>query len=156
VNGFKCILVPLDGLPLSERALSGATALAHEFRSEVILLHVLNIPMPPLSTSHPEAESGWMKAALACAYRKAREYLDVQQQEVCRHGIEVRTLMSDRSPAKGILEVAAGEKVDLIVMNGQGQQDSARWNLSRIADTVARQSSCPVLLMPSAAQGERG
>ena len=156
MNDFRCILVPLDGLPLSERALSGVTALAQKFRSEVILLHVLNIPMPPLPMSHPEVESGWMKAALACAYRKAREYLDAQQQEVCQQGIEVRTLMSDRSPAEGILEVAASKQVDLIVMNGQGQQDSARWNLSSVADTVARQSACPVLLMPSAAQGERG
>jgi nucleotide-binding universal stress UspA family protein len=131
-------------------------ALAQKFRSEVILLHVLDIPMPSLPISHPEVERGWMKATLACAYRKAREYLDAQQQEVCQQGIEVRPLMSDRSPIEGILEVAAGEKIDLIVMNGQEQQDSARWNLSRVADMVARQIAYPVLLMPSAAQGERG
>ena len=151
MNDFGCILVPLDGLPLSERALSGAMVLAHRFQSEVILLHILHVPMPPSPISHPEVDTGWMRATVACAHRKAGEYLDAQQKKVYRQGIDVRTLMSDRAPAEVILEVAAGEKVDLIVMNGQGQQDSARWSLSSVADTVAHQSSCPVLLMSSVA-----
>jgi nucleotide-binding universal stress UspA family protein len=100
--------------------------------------------------SHPEVDTGWRNAALACAYRKAQEYLDAQQQTVCRLGIEVRTLMSDRAPAEAIINMAVSEEVDLIVMNGQGPQDSVRWNLSNVAGTVARQSPCPVLFMTSA------
>lgn len=156
MTGMRSILVPLDGSPLTEQALFRATALAQKFRSEVILLHILPIPVPAPPVSHPEMCTGWKRVALGCARRKAEKYLDAQQRQVRRQGIEVRALMCDRAPAEGILDVATREGVDLIVMHGRVHEGSPHGHLDGVAGAVAQQSPCPVLLMPSAEQGERG
>ena len=148
---FKRILVPLDGSPLSERALPSATALAGKSGSEILLLRVLDIPKPNPPTSHPEVTTGWERQARACAHQKAQSYLDAQQQEVYRQGNEVRALMHDGSPAEDILQVAGSEKVDLIVMSTHGRGGLALWSLGSVADKVARHSPCPVLLVRYAA-----
>jgi len=148
---FKRILVPLDGSPLSERALPIAMAMARKFGSKIILLRVLDIPVPTPPASHPGVAIGWVREARTQAHEEARSYLDVQQREVHRQGIEVRALMRDRSPADDILQVAASEKVDLIVMSAHGRGGLARWTFGSVADKVARHSPCPVLLVRYAA-----
>ena len=144
---FRRILVPLDGSPLAERAISLATALAEKFGSEILLLRVLDIPKPTPPTSHLEVTIGWVREARAQAHEEAQSYLDARQQEVYRQGIEVRALMRDRSPAEDILQVASSEKIDLIVMSAHGQGGLARWTFGSVADKVARHSPCPVLLV---------
>ena len=144
---FKHILVPLDGSLLSERALPVPTALAQRFGSEIVLLRVLDIPKLTPPTSHPEVSIGWERQARACAHRKAQSYLDARQQEVCEQGIEVRALMCGQSAAEDILQVACGEKVDLIVLSAHGHEALDRWTLDGVADKVARNSPCPVLLV---------
>ncbi|MGD9047538.1 MAG: universal stress protein [Anaerolineae bacterium] len=155
---FKRILVPLDGSPFSERALPVATSMAQKYGSEIILLRVLDIPVPTPPTSHPEVTIGWVREARAHAHREAQSYLDAWQQEVHRQGIEVHALMRDRSPGEDILQVAGSEKVDLIVMSAHGQGGLARWTFGGVADKVARHSPCPVLLVryaaPAGAAGE--
>ncbi len=144
---FKRILVPLDGSPLSQRALPVATTMAQKFGSEIVLLRVLDIPMPAPPTSYPEVSIGWERQARACAHRKAQSCLDALQQEVYEQGIEVRARMCDQSPAEDILQVTGSEKVDLIVMSAHGQGGLASWAVGDVADKVARHSPCPVLLV---------
>lgn len=144
---FKRILVPLDGSPLSERAMPVATALAQKFESEIVLLRVLDIPAPTPPASHPGVTIGWVREARAHAHLEAQSYLDAWQQEVYGQGIEVRALMRDLSPAEDILQVAGSEKIDLIVMSAHGQGGLARWTFGGVADKVARHSPCPVLLV---------
>ncbi len=148
---FKRMLVPLDGSPLSEQALPMAALLAQKFGSEIILLRVLDIPMPTPPASQPGVTIGWVREARAHAHQEAQSYLEARQQEVYRQGIEVRALMRDRSPAEDILQVAGSEKVDLIVMSAHGQGGLARWTFGGVADKVARHSPCPVLLVRHAA-----
>ncbi len=144
---FTRILVPLDGSPLSERALPVATTMAQKFGSEIVLLRVLDIPMPAPPTPYPEVSIGWERQARACAHRKAQSFLDALQQEVYEQGIEVRALMRDGSPAEDILQAACGEKVDLIVLSAHGREGLDRWTFGGVADKVARHSPCPVLLV---------
>lgn len=151
---FKRILVPLDGSALSERALPVATALAQTFGSEVILLRVLDIPVPTPPTSHPEVTIGWVREARDYAHREAERYLDARQQEVFQRGIEVRALMRDRSPAQDILQIVVSEGIDLIVMSTHGQGGLACWTFGSVADKVARHCPCSVLLVRYAADAE--
>ena len=44
---LKRILVPVDFSPLSKKALHYATRLAHEFRAEINLVHVIEPQVPP-------------------------------------------------------------------------------------------------------------
>ena len=142
---FKCILVPLDGSPLAERALPLATALALKFESQVILLRVLDIPTPTIPTFHPEIIPSWVSEAREQAHQEAERYLKAWQAELRQQGFEVRILLHDTSPAEDIIDAAIAEDVDLIVMSAHGRGGLARWNFGGVADKVARHSSCPVL-----------
>ena len=144
---FKHILVPLDGSALSERALPVATALAQAFNSEVILLRVLDIPVPTWPTSHTEVTIDWVREARAQAHAEAQSYLDARQNEIYQHDIEVRALMRDQSPPEDILNVATIEGIDLIVMSVHGQGGLACWSSGSVAEKVAHHSPCPVLLV---------
>ena len=144
---FKRILVPLDGSSLSERALPVARVLARKFESQIILLHVLDIPTPTAPTSHLEVMMGWVREARQCALQEAQSYLETIQRELYGEGFETRVLLRDRSPAEDILDVACAEDIDLIVMSSQGKGGLARWTLGGVAEKVARHSLCPVLLV---------
>ncbi len=144
---FKRILVPLDGSSLSERALPVARVLARKFESQIILLHVLDIPTPTAPTSHLEVMMGWVREARQCALQEAQSYLETIQRELYGEGFETRVLLRDRSPAEDILDVACAENIDLIVMSSQGKGGLARWTLGGVAEKVARHSLCPVLLV---------
>jgi nucleotide-binding universal stress UspA family protein len=148
---FRRILVPLDGSPLAEQALPLATALAKKFGSEILLLRVLDIPVAVAPTSHLEVIIGWVREARAHAHQEARTYLDVQQHEIYRQGIAVRAMVRDESAAEDILQVAACEGIDLIVMNAHGHGGQARWTFGSVAEKVVRHSPCPVLLARYAA-----
>jgi nucleotide-binding universal stress UspA family protein len=144
---FKCILVPLDGSPLAERALPLAKALALKFESQVILLRVLDIPTPTIPAFHPEIIPSWVSEAREQAYQEAERYLKTWQAELRQQGFEVRILLRDTSPAEDIIDAAIAEDVDLIVMSTHGRGGLARWTFGGVADKVARHSPCPVLLV---------
>ncbi|MCD6290533.1 MAG: universal stress protein [Anaerolineae bacterium] len=144
---FKRILVPLDGSPLSERALPAAAALAEKFDGRLILLHVLDIPTPTLPALYPEIAIGWVEEAREQAHREAQRYLEKLRAALEEQGLGVEVLLRDTSPAEDILDVATTGGVDLIVMSTHGQGGLARWTFGSVADKVARHSPCPVLLV---------
>jgi nucleotide-binding universal stress UspA family protein len=144
---FKRILVPLDGSPLAKRALPVALALAQKFESQIILLRVLDIPVPTPPTSHPEVMIGWVREARQHAHQEALSYLETVQGELDQQGVKTRTLLRDTAPAEDILDVAGAENIDLIVMSSHGRSGLTRWTFGSVAEKVARHSPCPVLLI---------
>jgi len=144
---FNRILVPLDGSPLSERALPVASALAQKFQSEIILLRVLDIPSPTAPTSHPEITIGWVREARQAALQEARDYLEALQRELGPQSLATRVVVRDASPAEDILQVAAAENVDLIVISAHGKGGVTGRPFGRVAEKVAHYSPCPVLLI---------
>src|SRR4051794_9423507 len=74
---FKKLLVPVDFSPLSERAFHHAVRLARQFKSELIVMHVLEpvVPVafeglamaPPDSTEEIAAANKGIRAMLASA-----------------------------------------------------------------------------------------
>lgn len=147
MSEFKRILVPLDGSPLAERALPAALALAQKFGSQIILLRVLDIPVPTPPTSHPEVTIGWVREARQQARQEAQSYLEAVQGELDRQAAKTRILLRDTAPAEDILDVAGAEDIDLIIMSSHGRGGLARWTFGSIAEKVARHSPCPVLLI---------
>jgi nucleotide-binding universal stress UspA family protein len=147
MSEFKRILVPLDGSPLAERALPAALALAQKFGSQIILLRVLDIPVPTTPTSHPEVTIGWVREARQQARQEAQGYLEAVQGELDRQAAKTRILLRDTAPAEDILDVADAEDIDLIIMSSHGRGGLARWTFGSIAEKVARHSPCPVLLI---------
>ncbi len=139
------ILVPLDGSTLSERALPVAESLANQYQAEIMLLRVLDLPMPTRVPAHPE--SLWIQEALQENHREIERYLASQRTALESRGIDIRVVVANAAPAEDILFVAESEAVDLIVMSSHGQGGSIRWGSGSVADKVMQQSPCPVLLI---------
>ena len=145
MNRFGRILVPLDGSDLAEEALSIAIELADKFDSQVILLRVLDIPLPLSPSPYPEER--WAHEALQYTYRHAQLYLDEHSQLLTDKAIPVRVLIREESPADEILLVAVAEDVDVIVMTSHGMGGPSRWPSGSVAAKVMQMSPCPVLLV---------
>jgi nucleotide-binding universal stress UspA family protein len=155
MSELRRILVPLDGSVLAERALPMAMLLAQKFDSQITLLRVLDgLLMSKVSSYYPYSASLIAKAREQ-AGKDAEIYLKGLQQELRRQGFKVEILVrEDASPAEAIVDIATGEKMDLIVMTTRGLGGLARWTIGSIADKVARHSPCPVMLIRSASQPE--
>jgi nucleotide-binding universal stress UspA family protein len=148
MNEFKHILVPLDGSPLAERALSPAITLSQQFDSQIILIRVVDFPDVMATTSAPDAiPNSAMVVARKQACREAELYLKAQEGELREQGVNVKTLLHDALPAENIIDTAIDESVDLIIMSTHGRGGLARWAFGSIADKVVRYGPCPVLLV---------
>ena len=148
---FERILVPLDGSRLAERALEPAARLATFPHHEVFLLRV-----PEARSMFEPASSGlfdfgllWPQQALERNSHEARQYL----QSICRQvhdpSLRLRILLSEGDPASVIVDTAAQENIDLIVMSSHGYSGIARWVMGSVAERVVRAARCPVLTLRS-------
>jgi nucleotide-binding universal stress UspA family protein len=146
---FHHILAPLDGSAKSERAIPVVIQLAEKLGSRVILLRVLEIPIP--SIERPSAVmKQWIDETVQLAHQEANAYLEQLADQFAERGIPVETIVRDQAPEEDILGVAKSENVDLIVMSphGRGYQNiGGCLSFGSIADKVMRRSSCPVLLV---------
>ena len=144
---FHKILVPLDGSPLSEKALPPALELAKKFASEVILLQVIDPPYP-ITTVSGAAIDQVIKEIRTATYSEATEYLKSHVDTLSEGGYNVKTEILEGSPiAKYILDVARHQEIDLIVMSTHGRGGLDRWVFGSVADRVLRHANDPVLLI---------
>jgi len=108
------ILVPHDGSEMSDKALDKAIDFSQAFKSEIIILHILDDRLIPSS-----AILGFIgeKSKLEDAKIQALNILKVgaeamlkdRMEKVKANGINVRFITGMVSPAEGIIEVAENE-----------------------------------------------
>lgn len=136
---FFKILVPLDGSPYSEAALQSASFMARAFGSSLKLVTVEEIPYP----LHP-AEAAVHKAE---SWQDAQKYLDARAHELRQQGCDVTTkVLRAGQPAQRILEEMAEERVDLLVIGSHGRTGLTRLLLGSVAERLAREAPCPVMI----------
>jgi nucleotide-binding universal stress UspA family protein len=62
--------------------------------------------------------------------------------------VEVRQVIEFGTPHKNIVEMAATENVDLIVMSTHGRTGLDHLILGSVAEKVVARAPCPVLIVP--------
>jgi len=127
---FRRLLVTLDGSAAAEQVLPFSHALALNFGSEVILLSVpddqeVENPAPNL-----------------------KHYLENVANSFHKAGINTRTIVTGYRPAVTIVNMAASEAADLVMMATHGRGGRERLYYGSVADRVLRQSRTPILLVP--------
>ena len=143
---FRKILVCSDG---SESALKAAEAggeLARTAKSELVLLHVFEVPLPP---SLMPTESGF------AALDFSPPPVDVQEAIVRRTAERLKSAgipFKDRrevaeSAEQAILDSADEEGADLIVLGSRGLGAVQRFLLGSVSDRVAHHAKCAVLIL---------
>lgn len=140
---LECVLVPLDGSPLSEAAMPVAAQVARDHEAEVVLVEVLEGQGTP--GSEMEAE------------HKADVYLRRMADRLRDRGlVRVRTTIWHGEAAQAIANAVTRERVDLVVMSTHGRSGLDRLRFGSVAESVVRKAPVPALLVRDVATWTRG
>jgi len=146
---FKRVLVPLDGSELAERALDPALAVVRATNAELLLLSV-----PSYQQIIAPAAAGYgmvpTDQIIDLGRDEAQQYLAGLRREARCSKCRIRTLVIAGDVAGCIVDTAASENVDLIVMTTHGYSGLTRWMLGSITERVLRGAPCPVLVVREA------
>lgn len=140
------VLVPLDGSPQAEAVLAPLGALLPREGSRVLLASVLHQPLPFGSSYLPDTVSEaeiWREQEASMA-----DYLQgvAERLRASAPGeIETRVLASHHT-ARGLLDLAAEERTDLIAVSTHGRRRAERLLLGSTADKLIRGAKVPVLV----------
>jgi nucleotide-binding universal stress UspA family protein len=147
------ILVPFDGSHTAERALAWASMVAAGSQAEVIVLVGYETPLTKKGRGSTYVES--VRNELQ---EEAHELAEEAAALLLAGGIAARAIVARGEPAAAVLEIAADEHVDLIVLGRrgltselggvQGTVERLRSGLSGgVAERVMRAAESPVLVV---------
>jgi nucleotide-binding universal stress UspA family protein len=144
---FKKILVPLDGSARAEAILPQVEALALEFGSDLVLLHVIEPGSNLLGPhgSHPDV-------GIELSRQKKDEierYLAGKKGEFREKGIAVKTAIAQGSVVETIILTAREHDVDLVAMASHGRTGLERVFYGSVAAGVLQSVDRPLLLVRS-------
>jgi universal stress protein A len=144
------ILAPTDLSDASRAGMRSALELAQALHAQIIVLHVIGVgddwmarheDFPPVSGLLDERK------------RRLGEFLQKNFADVSG-GLTITQEVELGLPYKNIVERAAQEQVDLIVMSTHGRTGLAHMLVGSVTEKVVGRSHCPVLAVP-ANPGER-
>jgi nucleotide-binding universal stress UspA family protein len=140
---FSRILVPADFSAPSEAALAYAKVLAGQFGSTLHVLHVVDDSLLTAYTS--EAFSPSLLKLRDEIETDTRERLGAVLSEDERRRFRAVVALRRGQAAAEIVDYAAGEQIDLIVMGTHGRGPVSHMFLGSVAELVVRRGPCPVL-----------
>jgi nucleotide-binding universal stress UspA family protein len=133
------VLVPFDGTPQAEEALSFA---AEEWSdANLTLLYVID---PVTAGFGQRALPGSSEEWYERARETARDHFDEARTRV---GRSFDTRIEVGSPARVIVDVADEDSFDHVVLGSHGRAGVSRVLLGSVAETVARRSPVPVTIV---------
>lgn len=136
------LLVPVDLTSEDPHEARFAAGLARALGAEIVLLHVIDYVPVVLPIELP---SGQPMPQLHVVREAAQKKLD---RIAAGLGFErVRTLVEVGPAAATIVETAAREAADQIVIGSHGRRAVSRWILGSVADRVAHTAACPVTIV---------
>lgn len=136
VAAIRRILVPVRGDAHNMRAVELACRLGFDQRAEILACHVVVVPLSlPLSTSLPGEEQ-----AAAGALDKAEEIIHY-------HGLVTRReIVRERDVARGVLRVAEGAQVDMVVLGINPRNLAAGESVGQATEQLLRRSHIEVIV----------
>ena len=143
------ILVPLDGSPLSRRALRHAL---EEFPdASITVLHVVDLFEPGYG-AYPDFETSYEPLMGSEEWYERAEEVSEQLFEDAReladdYDREVSTASEIGDPKRIIVDYADEEEIDHIVLGAHGRTEEERSVFGSIAEIVARRATVPVTLI---------
>jgi nucleotide-binding universal stress UspA family protein len=139
------IVVATDGSATAQAAVAWAAELAAPLGAAVVVISVIDyVHLYPSAMYFPADDT------------EMRERLDADLSgawsEPMRHaGIKFRTLVREGSPGAVIVETAAAEKADLIIMGSRGHGRLSEFVLGSVAHRVTHHARTPVVIVPPSA-----
>jgi universal stress protein A len=138
------ILAPTDFSDLSKVGIRYALEMARDITAEVIVYHAIDV-----------GEQWGNRRTQVSLYRnlleESRRLLDrflAENFADCIDLVEVRQVVEFGRPYKNIVEEAATEGVDIIVMSTYGRTGIDHVILGSVTEKVVAHAPCPVLVVP--------
>lgn len=144
---FSKILVPVDFGPHSVEAVRRGVELAGLLNAQVVLAYAyepVDYPLPEGLVSYPPEQLERMTEEL----RKRLEAARQDAESAGGRAVTSRLLYGAAAPS--IIDLAAQEGFDLIVMGTHGRKGVGRWVMGSVAEKVVRNARCAVLIVKQA------
>jgi nucleotide-binding universal stress UspA family protein len=107
----------------------------------------LAVPMAgTMMGDHPSSKPSWLRE-VGKMYNQADKYLDRVQRDLIKKGFNVETSVLIGNPAEAIVNFAADNGVELIIMASHGRSGVSRWASGSVTEKVFRSSCVPVLMV---------
>lgn len=152
---YKRILVPMENEDQQEQALDHARILAQHSGAVVVLVWLV----PVVASGESFFKQIQVEPGSSGARRHARGETFLAEAtrlfDATNVEIEPRIEVTPLPPEQAILEVAAAEQADLIVMATLPESAAGRFLFGSVADKVRRRSTIPVLFV-SPSRGKEG
>lgn len=146
---YQKILVPMDGSENSECVIEHVKTIAAGCRAaDVILLRVIE-PFPAYFMDY-KMNDNIIRQAQDSAKAEAVASLNKVAGQMKKAGLSVTVDVAEGNPAATILDYAAKNSIDLIIMATHGRTGVARFALGSVADKVVRASTAPVMVVAPA------
>ncbi len=136
------ILCPVDFSENSDHAMRYARAFADAYRSELALIHVVEMPFLP---SYSTAGVPELDFPVDEIQRQCRESMDELLEKYRGEGYEISGHVVVGSPFVEIVRKAKDEEFDLIVLGTHGRTGLKHLIIGSVAEKVVRNAPCPVL-----------
>jgi nucleotide-binding universal stress UspA family protein len=138
-SGIRRILLATDLSAASEGAAIQAIELAHDLGAELLIVSVIDTPtIRPvgISSQRPDQVRASREAAAQALVTRGRAA-----------GVRVTFLIWDGDPGQSIVDAAASEQVDLVVVGSHGRGAVGRFFVGSVSEYVVRNARCPVLVV---------
>jgi nucleotide-binding universal stress UspA family protein len=144
-----CIVVPLDGSRLSERALAPAKALARFTETE---LHCVRVALASQIIVFADMGGAvlYPDQALTEGRRESEAYLEAVRAAETAEDFAVRTEVRMGDVPGEVVDAARDARAQFIVMSSHGYSGVRRWLLGSVAETVLHAAPCPVWVVRAA------
>ncbi len=142
----KSVLVTTDLSPLGDAALPHAITLAKGIGARMLLLSVVEKPLPP-SPLYAHYYPTPTPAELESARGPLRKELERRAREHATSGVPIEVLVVDGDPATEIANVAKDRGVEMLVISTHGRTGLRHFLLGSVAERVLKATTCPVLLV---------
>lgn len=147
MNPFARIVVASDFGESSGRALELGIEMAERYGSELVIVHSLELLIPP----YPIALMPEPGAVEAAALVRLDRVVERAQSVVP----SARGVLLRGSPVDQILAFVAKSSVDLLIVGTHVRRGPARWFFGHVSDKIVRNSVVPVLTVQETAVSPR-
>lgn len=135
------ILFPIDFASHFETLVPWVATFANKFDATVYVLFVTQ----DLSNFATFVPHGNIQEFQQQAVESARKRMAAAVQELSKDFPKLETRVESGPPAEKILELAAKEKINLIIMGAHGRKGLERAIFGSVADKVVAGAPCPVM-----------
>ncbi|MFH7012225.1 universal stress protein [Flavobacterium sp. FlaQc-52] len=140
---MKRILVPTDFSEHAEDALKVAAQIAKKNNSEIIVLHMLELP----HQMNDAITGGASIPETMLFMKKANQMLDEISNRPYLDGVSVTEIVKMDKPIHGITQVSKDHEIDLIIMGSHGSSGVEELLIGSNTEKVVRNSEIPVLVI---------